>query len=230
MIVIFGSKLLTKSLLQTTTRSRLCQVARWDISTQTTSGASIAARVSKKSEEDLANHPDSLFTLQYIELSSLLWDPLAQPMARKRLNLQLKRRYGADQATRWDRVEHFISEGSIRDHAGLEDLMAAIADNGQLLEKHCLDVLVIDTISALSNKALHKFSADVERLWQSGVEIMLYTGVQPVFFEDMKGLVSNNKFVEIYIKSMWMDHQSRESRQLATHANTSFRQVGIKPC
>jgi acetylglutamate synthase len=207
----------------------LRQVARWDILTQITSGASIAARVSKKNEEDLTHHTNSLFTLQYIELSSLHWDPLAQPMARTCLKQQLKRRYGANQITRWDRVEHFISAGSIRDHADLEDLMTAVADNSQLLERHCLDVLVIDTVRALPNKALHKFSADVERLWQSGVEIMLYTGVEPVFFEDMKNLVSNNNFVQIYIKSMWMDHQSREYRQLTTHANTSFRQVGIKP-
>jgi hypothetical protein len=88
-----------------------------------------------KNEDALTDHSDSLFVLQYVELSSLVQDIPTRPMARKRLEHELCRRYGAGQATRWDCAEELIARGQAHDHdhdhANVTDLMADIAEKGR---------------------------------------------------------------------------------------------------
>jgi coproporphyrinogen III oxidase-like Fe-S oxidoreductase len=76
--------------------------------------------------------------------------------------------------------------------------MSDIASKGRLLTRRGLDVLVIDTMSALPGRKLPKFTADLKRLWHSGVEILLCIEDQTIFFDDMKDLVTTSEFIDTY--------------------------------
>jgi methionine synthase I (cobalamin-dependent) len=115
-----------------------------------------------------------------------------RPIARKRLEQQLRKRYGAGQVTRWDSAEDSGSRDTTQDHAKLAGLMSDIADKARLLTRRGLDVLVIDTVSALPERKLPKFAADLKRLWRSEVEIVLCIEDQTIFFDDMKDLVTTS--------------------------------------
>lgn len=189
-----------------------------------------------KNEDALTDHSNSLFVLQYVELSSLVQDIPTRPMARKRLEHELCRRYGAGQATRWGCAEELIARGQAHDHdhdhdhANVTDLMADIAEKGRLLVRRGLDVLVIDTVGAVPKRKLPKFSADLKHLWQSGIEIVLCIEEQTVFFDDMKELVTTNEFIDIYVKSMCTSHMGREPHAVAKHNATPFRQSAGRAC
>jgi methionine synthase I (cobalamin-dependent) len=153
-----------------------------------------------------------------------------RPIARKRLEQQLRKRYGAGQVTRWDSAEDSGSRDTTQDHAKLADLMSDIADKARLLTRRGLDVLVIDTVSALPERKLPKFAADLKRLWRSGVEIVLCIEDQTIFFDDMKDLVTTSEFIDIYMKSMWISHIGKEPCQVAKYRATSFRQGAEQAC
>lgn len=177
----------------------------------------------------MADRFDDLL-LQYFELSVLLEDTPKRPIARKRLEQQLQKRCGKGQKVeRWNCPENLIFEGLTHGHTDLADLMAAVAKKVRLLHRRGLDVLVIDTESTLPQRKLPQFSAALRQVWQSGVEIVLCTENHTVFFDDMKDLVTTSDFIEIYVKSMWVDRIRSLPSQVAKYATTVDR-YSVEDC
>jgi hypothetical protein len=161
------------------------------------------------------------FLLQYFELSAPLEDTPERLIARKRLEQQLQKRCSKGQTVeRWDCPDNLIFEGSTHGQTDLADQMVGVADKVRVLHRRGLDVLVIDTVTTLPQKKLPQLSAALRHVWQSGVEIVLRTENHIVFFDDMRELVTTSDFIDIYVKSMWVEHIRNSPDQVARYATS----------
>jgi hypothetical protein len=174
-------------------------------------------------EDPLTNHSSDLFVLHYVELSALLRGVAMRPGKRRQLEQQLRKRYRAAMAARWEYSEIISPDKPAPNHTSLAHWLLNAADKRRPHEPGMLDVLVIDTVNQLPARDVPEFSAGLRRIWQTGVEVVLCAEDHTVFFNDMKDLVTTADFIPIYIKSMWMDHMHKEPYQVARQTIDSFK-------
>ena len=97
-------------------------------------------------------------------------------------------------------------------HREMRSAMIKLKLNARWLKQAGLDVLVVDTLGALDPNCTAAFTAALEHVWKSGIEvIILDLQQQPISFNDLGQVVSNSQFIKIYIHSIWEEKKKTEN-------------------
>ncbi|WP_439114159.1 hypothetical protein [Hydrogenophaga sp.] len=144
-------------------------------------------------------------TVTYLQASMLLAQRPRHSLRKTQLEkLVAPKLKGASLAV-FDTERGFNPVGQQRE---MRSAMIKLKLNARRLKQAGLDVLVVDTLGALSPDCTAAFTAALEHVWKSGIEvIILDLQQQPISFNDLGQVVSNSQFIKIYIRSIWEEIQ-----------------------